>query len=231
MKTKGSLRRILDETRNIIDINAIAKENQLKSREVLAEELVEKLGDKSPSLETLKKLISQARNHPPDKLDTPWTIGACLKYDIPDFAIPMLIEIQRRTKAGTPLNIPQANPQKQKAIDNANKQGEREPTIRQARWFARLYHSLEMVIEETKLNKPPIWKQGIHFIIASQYAERERVSEMLGKDYPDTSELDKLYFINKDLDIVEGMLINSFPPDAREFYQREIKGKVRDGEK
>jgi hypothetical protein len=219
MKTKGSLRRISEEMSGKIYEYARLNVNREKPREELAHELRQRFGVKSPSLQTLMRMISKARNKPPTDLDNPWTIGCCIKYKIPSDIISSLIEVKRASDNFGGLNITNdLTPQIQKAYAKANKELKNSPTIRQARWFARLYQSLDAVIEEKGL--PPPKKLAYHFIVAAQYAQKEQISEMLNREYPDTSDLDKLYFIDKELDTLEGLLINHFTPEDLASYRQ-----------
>jgi len=77
--------------------------------------LIEEMGEISPSEETMMKLISQARNHPVSELDKPWSIARLDDYPIPPKELPKVIrEYRRHMDEGT------------------------EFTIRQAKWVARL---------------------------------------------------------------------------------------------
>ena len=154
-------------------------------------------------------------------LDKPWTVGACIKYDISPDVIPVLIKIMQVVVAG-------------------------HITIRQARWFARLYPSVQKLMRKQSQNQNfistlqtlsysqhelGIQLPGIELVSEEQisklrefyrsepeqsnqhaeltwlvligvsYAKAEQVSELVGEDYPDTSELDKLLLIPEDLSI------------------------------
>lgn len=196
MKTKGSLRRITAETRNTIYEEAL--KDRVISRIVLAQKLEQKLGDKSPSLDTLEKLISSARNHPPSILDNPWSIGTSSKYDISAYVFPLLVDIRKVL-------------------------GKEYPTIRESLWISRLYPILKRRIrtafpnDEGKL-------QGYIYFIAQQYARYEQIAEIMKKPYPDTTSLDEIYFSgNGPLDINEGFISVTFGSDSLNFY-RKLKG-------
>ncbi len=115
MKVKGSLRRISDKMRGQIFEYALKEENRTKSRSILAGELEAKFGDKSPSLDTLMKLISQARNHAPLELDKPWSLGSFVECEIPPDLVPLVMALDFGLQG----------------------QGQR-LTIRQAKWIVRL---------------------------------------------------------------------------------------------
>jgi len=68
-----------------------------RPRRVVAVELqnlIERMGERVPSEDTLVKIISQARNREPNPFDAPWSLGTLTKYDLPPEAIPTIIAIQ-----------------------------------------------------------------------------------------------------------------------------------------
>jgi len=89
LKTKGSLRRISQDTKKTITSHVLG--NTDKIRGVLAEELEIILGDKSPSYDTLVKEISRIRNQEMSELDKPWNTATLKDYPIPQEAIPHII--------------------------------------------------------------------------------------------------------------------------------------------
>jgi hypothetical protein len=155
--------RIGKEVRLMIAGTATTQRNT--PRDDLAKELQErigKLGYPVPDHETLKKMISKARNKlSPGPGDKPWHLGCLsskdLGIDIPPSAIPAVVYVWKLTLtgAGSPL------------------------TIGQAKWVARL-HSLE--------TGGPITPLGLYYW-AALYDERERASEATGISL-DTSDLD-----------------------------------------
>ena len=74
----------------------------------------------NPLMRTYQSKILEIKDYlkKSDPLDKPWTIGACEKYGIPGDMIPHLIELQKLDRE--PPQLPPL-------------------TIRQARWFSRLY--------------------------------------------------------------------------------------------
>jgi len=142
-------------------------------------DLIEKMGYKSPSDETLVKMISEARNKQPREVEKPWSIGACSYYNIPHDMIPVLIKIQ-----------------KLKAEYGDNEDVSTVLIVREAQWIARLYHVAEPLIREL----PDASESALLWLdfIASSYVQRERVSEQMNEQYPDTTDLDKLYFYSED---------------------------------
>src|SRR4030065_755843 len=90
------------EVRRMIIGQAI-HDNKNMPRRALAvrlQDLIEKMGEISPTEDTLAKLISEARNQQPSELDQPWSIGACAQYNIPPAIIPVLIRIQELKASG-----------------------------------------------------------------------------------------------------------------------------------
>ena len=142
-------------------------------------DLIEKMGYKSPSDETLVKMISEARNKQPREVEKPWSIGACSYYNIPHDMIPVLIKTQ-----------------KLKAEYGDNEDVSTVLTVREAQWIARLYHVAEPLIREL----PDASESALLWLdfIASSYVQRERVSEQMNEQYPDTTDLDRLYFYSDD---------------------------------
>ncbi|MFC2060129.1 hypothetical protein ACFLTZ_03420 [Chloroflexota bacterium] len=161
-----------------------------KPRLALAAEIrdkIEHLGEISPSEETLIKMISDARSNKTGPIDSPWTIGCCIKYDIPTEFIPILLDEQKRILASRNDVI---LPEDKESLRNEI-MGGLVLTIRQARWFVKLY---PVVYELAKKQHPdnPRLQQGAVTVFAKQYAHRERVAEILGKDNPDTSDIDNV---------------------------------------
>lgn len=120
-KKLGSLRRISIEMRSHIFEAALKKEKRAKSRSVLADELEAEFGDKSPSLNTLEKLISEARNHPVSPLDEQWSVGSLAQYDIPPEALPAVMYIYEKRQRELEIDF----------------------TIREALWIARLHKTID----------------------------------------------------------------------------------------
>jgi hypothetical protein len=128
MKRKGSLRRILPETKKQIAGYVLKSENKEKTRAILADELEVLLGEKAPSLDTLMRMISRIRNDT-NLLDTPWHLGTLEDYPLPPEAIVKIFELRIKTKWD-------------------------DMTIREAKWVGRLYllpSSLDMLRMESSL--------------------------------------------------------------------------------
>jgi len=171
--------KISNEVRRLIIGQAIHDSKNMPRRAlaVRLQDIIEKMGEISPSEDTLVKMISEARNKQPSELDQPWSIGACDEYNIPPDIIPILISLQ-----------------KLKDKD----QGESrlwKMTIREARWVARLYPVAEPVIDRLFKNEEgSLWWLSL---IVNGYVQRERVSEQMSEQYPNTSDLDRLYFASE----------------------------------
>ncbi len=172
--------KISNEVRRLIIGEAIHDSKNMPRRAlaVRLRDLIEKMGEIPPTEDTLARMISEARNQQPSELDQPWSIGACAQYSIPADIIPVLMKMK-----------------KNRAPEDKGDLGE--ITIREARWLARLFPAAESLVNKTFIDEDgQLWLLSL---IVSCYAERERVSEQMNEQYPDTSELDKLYFGNDGL--------------------------------
>lgn len=146
---------------------------------------------KNPSLRSYQDRIDLYRRSLKNKtpLDFPWTIGACVKYNIPAEFIPELLEIKSVPK--TTL------------------------TIREALWFVKLYPVLMPVIEKLfpKLDKGAIL--GRANIVTDQYARAAQIAEALDKPI-NTEVFDNIYFIQQDFSaksLYEGTLLTELVAD------------------
>jgi hypothetical protein len=172
---------------------------------VRLQELIEKMGDVSPTEDTLTRMISEARNQQPSELDQPWSIGACAEYNIPPDITPILIKIQ-----------------KLKAANNEEKGSLGGITIREAQWVTRLYLVAEPLVNRIfDGDENRLWWLTL---IVSSYVQRERVSEQMNEQYPNTSDLDGLYFANEDpfSDVSLNAWWSTIPPE----YQQVISDAV-----
>jgi hypothetical protein len=178
---RGRGSQITKDVRRLI-ISQAAHDARNMPRWLLAarlKEMIEKLGYEPPADETLVKMISEARNKQPREIEKPWSIGACSYYNIPHDMIPVLIKIQKlMAEYGDDEDVA------------------RVLTVREARWMARLYRVAEPLIKEL----PNAEENGLLWLdfIASSYVKRERVSEQMNEQYPDTADLDRLYFYSDD---------------------------------
>jgi hypothetical protein len=180
-KRKARGPRISNEVRQLIISQAIHDSKTMPRRAlaVRLQELIERMGEVSPTEDTLARMISGARNKQPSELEKPWCIGACSYYNIPHDMIPVLIKMQ-----------------KLKAEYGDDEDVSRVLTVREARWIAQLYPVAEPLISkmnDVEENKP-LWLD----FVASSYVQRERVSEQMNEQYPNTADLDRLYFHSED---------------------------------
>ena len=171
--------KISSEVRRLIISEAIHDSKNMPRRAlaVRLQDLIEKMGEVSPTEDTLAKMISEARNQQPSELDEPWSIGACAQYDIPADIVPILMKIE-------------------KLRASQNKDGFGEITIREAQWVARLFPVAEPLINRIVNDDEsrPWWLS----LIVSSYVLREKLSEQMNEPYPNTADLDGLYFSNED---------------------------------
>ena len=153
MKRQPRAKAMLPAIKELITIRAL--ENKDNDRNLLAHELIEEIKQKfpheiTPTVETLIKKISEARNHAPDPLNEPWHLGILDKlndYGLSQFsadAIDAILKVQRWLMA---TNI--------RARDEVNKKRKKPEklgfgifpylfgtlSIRQAKWIAALYRT------------------------------------------------------------------------------------------
>lgn len=176
-KRTGRGPQISKEVRQLIISQAIHDSKTMPRRAlaVRLQELIERMGEVSPTEDTLMKLISKARNKQPSELEKPWSIGACFYYNIPSDIISILIKL-RRMKEGDYWNI--------HTNDTL--------TIREARWVALIYPAAEPWIRDSTRGEESMML--CLDLIASAYSIRERASEQINEPHPNTLDLDKLYF-------------------------------------
>jgi len=147
---------------------------------------IERMGLTPPSEDTIMKMISRTRNHEPNPLDNPWSIGSSIRYDFSPDIIPVLIEVQKL--------------QMQSEYEAAKER----LTIRQAQWIARLYplvteiyvrkYSVDLDEFKKPVNKEYLWM--VH-VISAMYAQKQKMSEIIGIEYQDTTEYDEKFFITE----------------------------------
>lgn len=111
----------------------------------------------------------------PSPQDQPWSIGICIKNDIPSSTIPLLIKIQ--------------------AVH-----GDRKDllTIRQALWIAKLYPVLRPLLEKEYSEDSKAQISNLLSIV-NAYSIREEIAEIHEQQSPDTSDLDEIFFIKGDV--------------------------------
>jgi hypothetical protein len=138
------------------DIMVLICDKALKSskrRTKLAEELeeiIQNKGWRSPTIETMEKLISKARNHKNEQ-DKPWSIASLDTYSIPPEALPAVLAEYARHKL-----------KEDDTIANTDF------TIRQAKWVARLS-------KIDRLSKTKAGRNASYYI-----AKTEQIYEYLG---------------------------------------------------
>ncbi len=200
--------RISKEVRTLIISQAIHDSKTMPRRAlaVRLQDLIQRMGEVSPTEDTLARMISNARNREPSELDRPWSIGACAHYSIPSESLPVLMSLQRL-----------------KVSDNNKDKPPSALTIREARWIARLLPVVEPLInkmtdgDENRL----YWLS----LVASSYVMRERVSEQMNEEYPNTFDLDKLYFSNENPFDDSGLIgwWTSIPPQYKQAIHDAVE--------
>lgn len=162
-------------------------------------------------LNVKNKLLDDFSDDPKDKT---WTIGACVKCDIPADIIPLLILSRiAGIKTGNFL------------------------TVRTAQWIAKLYPlALETKTIQAKYANNTAQLVLFLLAVAEQYAKKERVAEMMKEPFPDTQELDELYFLDGNADVHKGFLVayqpeqyfrdkvafENFKPMPKQFLEKTL---------
>ena len=95
-RKRGGLR-ISREVKTLIISQAIHDSKTMPRRAlaVRLQELIQRMGEVSPTEDTLVRMISAARNQQPSELERPWSIGACSQYGIPAEIVPLLIKVRQ----------------------------------------------------------------------------------------------------------------------------------------
>jgi hypothetical protein len=150
-----------------------AWENPKKDRRILAAELFEKLEGRSPSVETIEKMISAARNQP-DPLDGPWSIGSVKDHPVPPDALPILMEVYYRRLHEEGALIKHTVDSGGNYLDVVY---DKVLSIRVALWIGRLY----IIVQNLTIMEE----------MAEAYALEERVEEILDRA-PCSTEIDLL---------------------------------------
>lgn len=128
-----------------------AKDGKKATAKEVSLQLAQEHEGKVPALRTIQMILEDMDKRP-TPLDKPWSIGACMTYNISPKAIPTLLSWHMwLIERGTGL------------------------TIRQACWMAVLYG----VVLGKEL-----------YLAAVRYAMKERVSNALGQEAFDSSDLD-----------------------------------------
>jgi hypothetical protein len=163
MKKKGDLWRISMTTKNHIAKYVSAPENKEKSREMMANELEQQLGNQAPSLDTIKKMISKMRNTT-NPIDLRWDIGSLTVYPISPEGVAKVFEV---------LCQYSRPPRRQKGMWGMD------ITIREALWISRL-SALPVPI-------------GFLERRALNYANAERISELTGVPFETRENDEEIY--------------------------------------
>jgi len=135
-----------------------------KDRNTLANEiddLLDRSGQKPPSLETMKKMISTFRNQR-NPLDVPWHLGTLQEHHLSEYAVNRIFLLKPFAEHREP-------------VFEGGLQTWQVITIRDARWIARL-SALPMSLEW-------LW------CCAQAYSRQEKIAELAGTLF-DSSELD-----------------------------------------
>jgi len=156
-------------------------------------------------------------------IDGVWCTGTSVKYSISHEVLPILIDIQKIRSA--PLLA---------------------LTIREALWISRLHPIIEKVAEiivpdDISGRTKHLLQMAAISLISTQYAWLERCAEIMGQPYPDTTQLDEMYFLRETpADPMEGLIFTSkvrqdveslhkinMNEDMEKDMEREIKRILR----
>jgi len=158
-------------------------------RDYLANELITEItqaGEKPPTLDTLKRYISKARNaHNP--LDEPWTLASCSQYPafFPPQSIPTIVRYKdylAQVESEDPIDYKQFLRHPVSAI-----------SIRCAIWIVRLQPIIEDLSEKLTIHgEPP--PPTFPLFMAAIYEMAEMTSQILGEDHFDSYDLDNALF-------------------------------------
>ena len=140
-------------------------------------------------------------NYIPNELDSPWSVGSCLKYNISPAMVPVLIEFQQVEKEPSEI-LPSGI----------------ELTIRECRWIAFLYQGVN-ASEVLKNKWEPKQLKGHVSIMASMYAKREQIAEIMHQPI-DTSDLDE-FFSDPDTDFLK-LWLKTFGPKQYEKDKKAV---------
>ena len=192
--------KITNEVRRLIIGEAVHDSKNLPRRAlaVRLQDLIEKMGAFPPTEDTLVKMISEARNQELGALDRPWSIGASREYGIQAEAISTLLQLQQLIS--------------------------RTLTIREAQWASRLFPVADRILKKALVgDEGRLW---LFLVIIDVYVERERVALQMKEPYPDTADLDKLFFMNEDL--LSETSLSAWWVEFPRRYQEAV-AKVLDG--
>jgi hypothetical protein len=145
--------------------------------------------DHNPSLRSYEVLLNVLRKkmRELDPLEKPWSIGVCEANQIPDSAIPMLIEYKEISLRESQMN--RIKPDYKPMMGPL--------TIRKARWMAKLAACVEPMAREIfPHDRQPFI--ALTSAIAERYSNAEHNSILLNKDPEtftfDTNKIDTLIF-------------------------------------
>ena len=141
-------------------------------------------------------------------MHSPWSIGSCEDFNIPDEIVPILI-MEQQTFVD----------EKKKAAFAEMARMARDPvlpnlTIRKAQWFANLYPVVNALIEKKYDYLDIGEQQACLSMLVDQYSKRAQVADVIDNPTPNTSDLDEIYFIKEDMSLAsigDGFSKNFFP--------------------
>jgi len=143
-------------------------------------------------IKRITKLRKADDEHPPSGLDVPWSIGVCMKAEIPGHIIPILLGTQKRLleEKAKLLKITDKL-SKQQIVFRRQVAESVLLTIREAKWVALLWPALvTTATKQMPKSRDPLSQANRIIAKAKLYAFRERIAEIKGVEYPDTTDID-----------------------------------------
>ena len=213
-----SVRELYQDLRKYFIEKLTAKYPHLSNKEVMAEVETgaEELGYQIPKESAITKWLDKEnirekvreQQRRPAALDRAWCISSCLKENIPGDMVPLLMEFQQTEGEGS-KHLPEGEVL----------------TIRVARWISFLYPMFqkdENVLNYIKKKEPTNQVNTLKFYVswlASLYAKREQISEIILEPFADTAELDHFFVNPDDVDIYD-LWMKTFNPEEFEKHQK-----------
>jgi hypothetical protein len=178
-------------------------------------------------------------------LDKEWSLGACEEYRIPNSLVPLLIEYSKLISRARQLDKQYFSDEKFRTSLEAHiiewpvdmEDIPTSMTIRQVRWMSHLNALVEKLREKYKNDEidskltlrkyAPFW---LLYQVAEVYADMEKISESLGNEHFDTTEIDDLLF-NQDYPTYNNFYWAIYEIDLKQMLYEDVqtnKGRDQD---
>jgi hypothetical protein len=162
------------------------------------------LGGKGPSVTYIGMQVRKLKSL---ELEKPWSVGSCKKWNIPHEIIPALIIEQEHSLNIEDMTQVLIGKQIKDFDDRAHKDKEKVYehirkvsilTIRRALWFARLYSIVSSMVKN-QYPDDTLRQEQVLSEVSQLYTLADQFSEIQGLEFPDTSQLDKILLIDRDI--------------------------------